>query len=677
LSEDESDEFIPDDVLATIETIRARRTGVAVSVPPPEDTVVRVGSAPAVAQRRIRISIPLDVVRNRKVILGAGVTAALVLILAAAALASVFRRAPPPPLSGIEARVLGTVQQGGQSITAELVVSGGGIQVRQQSQIEVTSVPSPDARVVAFREQAPDGWNVAIRQGRTLLTLTTDPGDEYPIAWSPDGRFLAYAHRRLLADGRRQAHTIDIYDLTAGERRRLTTLTAEELPSARWSPDGTRIAFTADVRGSPDVFVTGFDGSHVRGVSSHPSSDGQPSWSPDGEHLVFVSRRSGASDLYLVRPDGADLRQLTFTGEPERSPVWISPSVIVYLVGERERTQLWTLDVFAGVSQRLAGETDLTSLTFVRDPPAVWIERVRIVPRVRVVTPGQHIPFTLDFTGPNDELLPGTHRPVRWISLHPEIARFHESTVLEILRTGSTQIVVTAAGWRSDTLSILSLPLLENTIEPAFSEDWRDGGIAPDRWRTFGDPVPIVRSSGGPDGGVFVNNGDAFFTSGAITVPQFRTEKGIAVSVAGRMTFTGRLHQAFTLALYDREFADSSIAAGDASPLVELRIAGPSGTSPLQTTVVTPVRQDVIPAPDGVVSWRQYTLQVQPDGTIEVLVDGRMHWRSSYVLPLRRSPRVRVVLGEQSLDTDVAHGTVRIYEAPRYTIPNVEGLREP
>jgi Tol biopolymer transport system component len=60
----------------------------------------------------------------------------------------------------------------------------------------------------------------------------------------------------------------------------------------RFSPDGTKIAFSRDVSGSADVFVASFDPSipsiGVPTKVTNGGTDGEPTWSPDGTEIAFV-----------------------------------------------------------------------------------------------------------------------------------------------------------------------------------------------------------------------------------------------------------------------------------------------------------------------------------------------------------------------------------------------------
>jgi len=69
---------------------------------------------------------------------------------------------------------------------------------------------------------------------------------------------------------------------------------------ARWSPDGTRIAFTHDFMDNDDVWVADPDGSNAVNLTNDPAADSQPDWSPDGQLISFISDRNGTPSLYAM-----------------------------------------------------------------------------------------------------------------------------------------------------------------------------------------------------------------------------------------------------------------------------------------------------------------------------------------------------------------------------------------
>ena len=104
--------------------------------------------------------------------------------------------------------------------------------------------------------------------------------------------------------------------------QQITSLGAPGLLVGGWSPDGTRIAFEAAVEGNTDVYFVGTDGGRLHQVTAESSIDGVPSWSGDGQWIDFASTRAGVvPDIWRVSPDGGQAVRLTRNGgfEPRES----------------------------------------------------------------------------------------------------------------------------------------------------------------------------------------------------------------------------------------------------------------------------------------------------------------------------------------------------------------------
>jgi TolB protein len=176
---------------------------------------------------------------------------------------------------------------------------------------------SSDGRRIAY--QSPLGIFVARVDGSGRRRLTrTDPksavfdGDP---AWSPDGRWIAFA---------RISQTRSRIVLIRPDGSGRHTLTSGDVPS--WSPDGRRLAFQAGGVGAIHVFVIGRDGSGRRQVTTSDGSDTLPAWSPDGRRIVFVRElpeRPRVAQLFLADPSGrAPPQALTDGTWYDTTPGW-------------------------------------------------------------------------------------------------------------------------------------------------------------------------------------------------------------------------------------------------------------------------------------------------------------------------------------------------------------------
>ena len=102
---------------------------------------------------------------------------------------------------------------------------------------------------------------------------------------------------------------------TGGTAQRLTTPRGEEL-FPRFSPDGTKLAYSANYDGNTDVYVVPAQGGTATRITHHPMADRLVDWYPDGRSLLvatsMASGRQRYSQFFRVGATG---------GMPERLPV--------------------------------------------------------------------------------------------------------------------------------------------------------------------------------------------------------------------------------------------------------------------------------------------------------------------------------------------------------------------
>jgi Tol biopolymer transport system component len=68
----------------------------------------------------------------------------------------------------------------------------------------------------------------------------------------------------------------------------------------RWSPDGTKIAFTIHQGFEVNIAMINSDGSGFEYIVSSPGQDRGPAWSPDGTSLYFSSDVTGIANIYRM-----------------------------------------------------------------------------------------------------------------------------------------------------------------------------------------------------------------------------------------------------------------------------------------------------------------------------------------------------------------------------------------
>jgi Tol biopolymer transport system component len=294
---------------------------------------------------------------------------------------------------------------------------GGEPRILKSDGFTVPYAWSPDGRAILAsysenRHDPPDAVLVALRDGS--VTSLGSFGVSFPqiVAFSPDGRFVAYDQQ-----GREQAEERDVFVLRLDGRERIRVV---DEPSndylLGWAPDGEHILYCSDRTGTPGVWLlpvregrpagdpqlvlpdawgiypVGFvpDGRYLYGVGAGaqqtyvatlsadlrsvaapptlatPRRLGQssyPAWSPDGRYLAYIRTRGVASpsgSLFIRSLETGEIRELNLGGQikPVSTPRWVPDGRSLLLIGGDATgpTGIYRVDVQAGRSEALVSE---------------------------------------------------------------------------------------------------------------------------------------------------------------------------------------------------------------------------------------------------------------------------------------------------------------------------------
>ena len=201
-------------------------------------------------------------------------------------------------------------------------INADGTDMTQITNLPPTSIEgwipsfSPDGKKIAFCHDmtgAPEIYTINA-DGSGLTQVTFDNLFDCAARWSPDGTQIAFAHAVPLT-----LQTV-IATMPAGGGA-ITNLTNEFWSAfiPTYTPDGSRITFVTTQGGFIGVVrIMDSNGSHQKQLT-RPSLEGFPAdISPDGKHILVINHESTPItpyELFCMNLDGTGLTRLTNPGK--------------------------------------------------------------------------------------------------------------------------------------------------------------------------------------------------------------------------------------------------------------------------------------------------------------------------------------------------------------------------
>lgn len=214
-----------------------------------------------------------------------------------------------------------------------------------------------------FPAWSPDGCLAFTVGNQRLMTISEDGRNQSLLAekigsfsrpaWSLDGKKIAVAAD--MGDG---AADIYLVNVDGTGLTRLTIGGGKEYLA--WSPDGKKIAFNWAEPGAAfaSIYVMDADGSGVTNLSNVPATTGndtEPAWSPDGHEIAFTAARNVLLQIYLMNVDGSGQTQLT--SDTGNEPGWSAEGTKILWHGYRggqHAGAIWIMNADGSGQQQLS-----------------------------------------------------------------------------------------------------------------------------------------------------------------------------------------------------------------------------------------------------------------------------------------------------------------------------------
>lgn len=192
---------------------------------------------------------------------------------------------------------------------------------------------SPDGKNIMFLSSNPNILDYSGGPASQIYIMKSDGTEvrRFLVKTKPDNTIMTGSYRKdgliaVVEPDTRQASTNYIVNSDGVIQKQFPELTMTE--TIAWSPDGKYVAYSPDRRVSDcwGIEIMKFDESERKCLMDQQTNPkvyfSGISWSPDGKYLIFTSNLDGDYDIYIIRSDGSRLAQLTNRPGDEGWAVW-------------------------------------------------------------------------------------------------------------------------------------------------------------------------------------------------------------------------------------------------------------------------------------------------------------------------------------------------------------------
>ena len=271
---------------------------------------------------------------------------------------------------------------------------------------------SPDGKWIAFLSDRPGQLKGTPEEKKQLYVIQADGGEALQLTkaengvnaldWAPDSRRIAFSatdpEPKALKDRKEKygeysvihadyqmAHlwTVEIPTgmAPAAEAKRVTEGDKFSVGSFSWSPDGTRIAFSAQKDPdlisieTADLYTVTISDSAVKKIVSTQGPDTNPKWSPDGKKIAFETAAGSRYFFYanrriaVVPAEGGAVQILTAAFDEDPGLVGWGRDGIYFEAQQKTYAHLFRLNPATGETEKLSSpdKIDAGNFSFSKD----------------------------------------------------------------------------------------------------------------------------------------------------------------------------------------------------------------------------------------------------------------------------------------------------------------------